>query len=123
MKRLLNLLTLPLMLSAAPAKATATDPLIGIWRADATFTPKLEGTLVIRKSAAGYAASIGGERANSTARGNELLLTFGRNGAFRGQAHGRSLEGFWIRPSSAMQSIGDPGGSGSSYATPVRMNA
>jgi CubicO group peptidase (beta-lactamase class C family) len=119
MKVLFNLVAFGLLFVGAPAQAQGAD-LTGIWRGDLGFDPKLHGTLLIRRMATGYSATIGGERATSTGRAGDIFLTFGRDGTFRGRVRGASLEGFWIRPSSDMQSLRDPGGSGSSYATPVQ---
>ncbi|MFL6764392.1 MAG: serine hydrolase domain-containing protein, partial [Sphingomicrobium sp.] len=113
------LLAFTLLLVGAPADARDSDGMSGIWRGDANLGPKLHGSLVVRRIAGGYAASIGGERA--TSRGGEIRLIFGRDGGFRGRIHGRFLQGFWIQPSGDVQNGGDPGGSGQSYATPVRL--
>jgi CubicO group peptidase (beta-lactamase class C family) len=122
MKILLGFLAAMLAVIGAPASAQRADDLVGIWRADVDYGPHLQGRLVVRKSATGFVASIGGERATSRSRGGELRFAFGHEGAFRGHVDGRSLEGFWIRPDNDMQNAGDPGGSGSSYATPVRFD-
>ena len=118
MKALFNFVALGSLLVGTQAQGTE---LTGIWRADASFGSGLHGALLIRKTGTGYTATIGGERAASSVEAGDIFLTFGRDGAFRGQAHGASIEGFWIRPASDMQSLRDPGGSGSSYATPVRL--
>jgi CubicO group peptidase (beta-lactamase class C family) len=120
MKALLNLLAVVLLLAGTEVKAQRTDELAGIWRADVSFGPKLHGPLVVRKSTIGYSATLGASRATSSDRSGEIRLAFGREGSFRGKLYHRSLEGFWIRPSSDMRSMGDPGGSGASYATPIR---
>lgn len=110
-----------LPLAAAPATGQGPDRLIGIWRADLNFGPKLEGLLVLRKTKVGYSATIGRETATSPRLGHDIRLTFGHDGSFRGQITGGVLDGFWIRPASNMKSLGDPGGSGSPYATPIRL--
>src|SRR5438876_1243186 len=119
-KAVVNVLAPMLLFAAAPAMAQSAEELTGIWRADVTFGPKLQGPLVVRKSSAGYTATIGGEPATSGARGG-IRFAFGRDGSFRGSLRGRTLEGFWIQPSSDMQSLGEPGGTGSAYATPVHL--
>jgi CubicO group peptidase (beta-lactamase class C family) len=119
MKVLINLLAFALLLTGAQLNAQTPDELTGIWRSDLGFSHELGGPLIVRRSAAGFSASIGAERATSSPRGTDIRFTFGQ-GSFRGNIYGRSLEGFWIRPKSDMQSLGDPGGSGSSYATPIR---
>jgi len=121
MKRLVVAAAALLPVGVVPATAQAPDPLIGIWRADVNFGPKLQGPIVIRKSNAGYSATISGETATSAGVGRDIRLTFGHDGSFRGQIEGRVLDGFWIRPASDMKSLGDPGGSGSPYATPLRL--
>ena len=110
-----------LPVAAAPAVGQAPDRLIGIWQAELDFGPKLEGSLVIRKAKAGYSATIDGETATSAGNRKDIRLSFGNDGSFRGQIEGPALDGFWIRPASDMKSLGDPGGSGSPYATPVRL--
>jgi CubicO group peptidase (beta-lactamase class C family) len=122
-RMLLGFLAAVLAVIDMPATATTANDLIGIWRADVDYGPHLQGRLVVRKSATGFVASIGGERATSQSSNGELRFTFGREGAFRGHVAGRSLEGFWIRPDNDMQDSGDPGGSGSAYATPVQFDA
>jgi CubicO group peptidase (beta-lactamase class C family) len=120
LKAVFNLLALALLIAGAQAKAQSADDLTGIWRADVAFAPKLGGALIVRRSVGGYSATIGREHATSIVRAGDIRFSFGREGSFRGTVHGRLLEGFWIRPSSDMQSLGDPGGSSASYATPVR---
>jgi CubicO group peptidase (beta-lactamase class C family) len=120
MKILLGFWAAMLAVIDTPVLAQTADDPVGIWRADVNYGPHLQGRLVVRKSATGFVGSIGGKRATSRVSGGELRFTFGHEGAFRGQIGGHSLEGFWIRPSSDLKSLRDPGGSGSSYATPVR---
>ena len=60
MKFLLPLVAVALLFAAAPAAAESADELIGIWRADVTFGPKLQGPLMVRRTKGGFAASIGG---------------------------------------------------------------
>jgi CubicO group peptidase (beta-lactamase class C family) len=122
MKILLGFLAAFLAVVGAPASAQRADDLVGIWRADVDYGPRLQGRLIVRKLSNGFVASIGGKQAISRTDGGELRFAFGRDGAFRGHLTGRSFEGFWIRPESAMQSTGDPGGSSSAYATPVRFD-
>jgi CubicO group peptidase (beta-lactamase class C family) len=119
MKLLLGVVAVALLLSGTQAKARGADDLTGIWRADVSYGPKLDGPLIVRRSAAGYSARIGGQRATAAGPASDIRFAFGHDGGFRGSFHGRSLEGFWIRPSSDMKSLRDPGGSGSDYATPV----
>jgi CubicO group peptidase (beta-lactamase class C family) len=121
-RKLFPVLIPALLVGSAAAHAQPVDELTGIWRADLGFGPKLHGLLVVRRSGAAYSASIGGQRATSSGHGDEVRLAFGRNGGFRGRVRFHSLTGFWIRPTSQMQSLGDPGGSGSSYATPMRLS-
>ena len=118
MKALFNLVACGSLFVGARAQA---EDLTGIWRADVGFGPRLHGPLLIRKTAAGFSATIGGERATFGGGHGDILFIFGRDGSFRGSLDGKSLDGFWIRPASDMQSLRDPGGSGSSYATPVRL--
>ncbi len=120
MKVLINLIAFALLFTGTRLNAQKSDELTGIWRADLGFSQKPGGALTIRRSATGFSASIGGGRALSPPQGTDIRFTFGQKGSFRGSVYGRSLEGFWIRPKSDMQSLGDPGGSGSSYATPIR---
>src|SRR5579864_374450 len=120
MKVLINLLAIALLFTGTQVNARTSDGLTGIWRADLGFSKEPGGPLIVRRSATGFSASIGGERAMSSPRGTDIRFTFGQKGSFRGTTHGRSMEGFWIRPKSDMQSLRDPGGSGSSYATPIR---
>ena len=122
MKMLLGFMAAIVAVIGAPASAQRADDLVGIWGAEIDYGPRLQGRLVVRKLPTGFIASIGGEQATSGSRRGELRFTFGHEGAFRGHVAGRSLEGFWIRPDSDMQSAGDPGGSGSAYATPVRFD-
>jgi len=122
MKILLGFLAAVLAVVGAPAAAQRADDLVGIWRADVDYGPRLQGPLVVRQLSTSFVASIGGKQATSRTDGRELRFAFGRDGGFRGHLTGRSLEGFWIRPESAMESTGDPGGSGSAYATPVRLD-
>lgn len=121
MKPLVIIAAAVLPVIAAPVPAQVPDQLIGIWRADLNFSPKLEGPLVIRKANAGYSGVLSGQRAISAGPGKDIKLVFGREGSFRGQVEDSVLEGFWIRPSSNVKNLGDPGGSGSPYATPVRL--
>jgi CubicO group peptidase (beta-lactamase class C family) len=124
MKFLLPFAALALSSVGSPAQAqrpaVAGDQLAGIWRADVNFAPKLHGPLIVRRVGIRYVAAIGGER-STAGGGKEMRLTFGRDGAFRGQLNDGSIQGFWIRPSSELESLGDPGGSGSAYATPMRL--
>lgn len=115
-----NLIAWALLFTGTQATAQGAKDLTGIWRADLNFGPKLHGPLIIWRSATGYSATIGDERRTASPSAGDIRFTFGRDGSFRGRVDGKSLEGFWIRPSSDMQSLRDPGGSGSSYATPVR---
>lgn len=107
------ILTAPvLLIAAAPVTAQSSDQLIGIWRADVSYGPKLEGSLVVREGNGGYSATIGRHAAASTGPAGEVRVAFGHEGSFRGRVEGHVLDGFWIRPAS---------GSGSPYATPVRL--
>ncbi|HJP68226.1 MAG TPA: serine hydrolase [Sphingomicrobium sp.] len=120
MRMLGTSIALSLLFAGAQLRAQGSGDLTGIWRADISSGPELRGQLLVRRTSSGYVAEIGGERAVAGSRANEVRLKFGRQGTFRGTVHGGYLEGFWIRPSSNLQSLGDPGGSGSSYATPIR---
>jgi CubicO group peptidase (beta-lactamase class C family) len=121
--KVLLILTAPMLLIAgAPATAQNSDQLIGIWRADVSYGPKLEGALVVREAkGGGYSATIGRQAAASTGPAGEVRVAFGHEGSFRGRVEGHVLDGFWIRPASEMKDVEDPGGSGSPYATPVRL--
>ncbi|HEX5258353.1 MAG TPA: serine hydrolase [Sphingomicrobium sp.] len=121
MKALLILTAPVLLIAGAPAAAQSSDQLIGIWRADVSYGPKLEGSLVVREGKGGYSARIGRHAASSTGPAGEVRVTFGHEGSFRGRVEGHALDGFWIRPASDMKDLKDPGGSGSPYATPVRL--
>lgn len=121
MKILVRLLALALVFAAAPAGSQGADELTGIWRADVSFGPKLHGLLVVRRTKAGFSASIAGKRATFGGGHGDILLIFGHDGSFRGSFDGNSLDGFWIQPGSDTQSPGDPGGAGPSFATPIRL--
>lgn len=121
MKPLFGLVALGILFGAREAEAQSAEQLTGIWRGDVSYGPKLRGPLVIRRSGTGYWATIGSERATSTGQGSDVLFSFSHDGSFRGSVHGNALEGFWIRPGSNLQSLRDPGASGSSYASPVRL--
>lgn len=117
-----NLLAVALLCAGSGGSATgrAADDLIGIWRADVSFGPKLAGPLIVRRSASGYSATIRSEHATASPDTSDIRFSFGRNGLFRGHVSGQSLEGFWVQPNSGYQSAGDAGGCAQSYATPMR---
>jgi CubicO group peptidase (beta-lactamase class C family) len=114
-KMLFAFVAATLAVIGAPVSARTTNDLVGIWRADANYGPRLRGQLIVRMSPTGFVASIDGQHATSNSRSGELRLTFGKEGSFRGRLIGHSLEGFWV------QHGDDPGASTSSYATPVHL--
>ena len=106
---------------AMPAAAQENEPLIGLWAAELRFDQGRRGELEIRRRSGRWTASIAGAQA-SAAAGRELLFRFGENGGFRGRlARGDAIEGFWIQPAGALEDRRDPGGSGQSFATPMRL--
>jgi CubicO group peptidase (beta-lactamase class C family) len=114
---------LPFVILATNATATkAADELIGVWRGTADHGPRLHGTLTIRKSARGFEATIANSRAQFVGRGSELVLTFGRDGSFRGRIDGNSMSGFWIQPPRYLDNGGSPTKSSQLYTSPVRLS-
>ena len=110
------LVALALLLSSWTAFG-ASDDLAGLWKAKKRFGPDTHGTLIIRRTADGYAADLAGQPAAVRADNGELTFAAANgDGHFRGkiEADG-SILGFWARARTPVDS--------SEYATPVVLKA
>ena len=109
-------------LLAAPAPAQQTDPLVGLWGNPLSFGPKLRGEFVIRQGKQ-WTASIAGQRVQFVPRAGEIQFSFPSKDGFRGRLAGRSISGFWVQPTGENEDLRDPGGSGQSFATPMKLQS
>jgi hypothetical protein len=105
-----------LLLAAAmlAASAAGADDLTGLWKAKRNFGPDARGTLVMRKTAAGWTADLAGYAV--PARADRTRLSFalpGGAGSFSGRVSGETIRGHWITPNSMVN--------GSKYAVPVTL--
>ena len=118
-------IALLLALPAFPAcgQTPEAEALIGLWAYEADFTPALRGELTIKRVGRAWQAAIGREMAAGTNAERNLRFSFGNQGSFRGRlsVDSRTIEGFWLRPSGSTANRRDPGGSGQSFATPMRL--
>src|ERR1043165_681481 len=105
-----------LLLAAAmlAASAAGADDLTGLWKAKRNFGPDARGTLVMRKTAAGWTADLAGYAV--PARADRTRLSFalpGGAGSFSGRVSGETIRGHWVTPNSMVN--------GSKYAVPVTL--
>jgi hypothetical protein len=106
-----------LLMSPHPAKAECGDRLTGLWGAEVSFGPEVQGTLTIYRRAASWTASISGIDVPIHVDGQHLRFSLpGGRGEFRGQIDGRRgrIQGQWIQP--ILTHVW-----GVSYATPVEL--
>jgi CubicO group peptidase (beta-lactamase class C family) len=105
-----------LLLAAAmlAASAAGADDLTGLWKAKRNFGPDARGTLVMRRTAAGWTADLAGYAV--PVRADRTRLSFALPdgaGSFSGRVSGETIRGHWITPNSMVN--------GSKYAVPVTL--
>jgi CubicO group peptidase (beta-lactamase class C family) len=108
-------------LDAAPATASE-DPLVGLWVAQVRFGPAVKGRLDLRRRGPDWEAAIGPARQAFAAQGRQIRFALpGGTGSFRGllAADGRTIDGFWTRPSGETEGRQNAVGAGQSFTTPV----
>ena len=95
----LLLAALPAPPQAAGQAAGSGDPLLGIWVSESLHRPGLVGELVLRRSRAGWVATLGGAEVRAEAKGDSVRLAFETIGRFRGRLAdgGRSVAGAPVR--------------------------
>ena len=88
------------------------EPLVGLWGVELDLGPALAGELVVRSTAAGWQASIGGASGALTDDGGELRGALGPDGAaVRLRRAGARLTGHWLQPPGTVNN--------QAFATPV----
>jgi CubicO group peptidase (beta-lactamase class C family) len=110
----------------AQAPSSSEDELIGIWAQQVDFPPALKGELTVRHEGARWRASIADTETSCDVESARIACTFpeGR-GKYRGRLNdsGRTIDGWWLRPSGETADRRDPGGSGSPFATLTPLEA
>jgi CubicO group peptidase (beta-lactamase class C family) len=100
---------------ASPAAPQVKQDLAGLWHARQWFEPDVRGTLLIVRSARGYAGELSGTRFDVREANGELSFALpGERGRFVGRLERGMIRGFWIRSATPVNGI---------QATPVRLRS
>jgi CubicO group peptidase (beta-lactamase class C family) len=106
-----------LSLPRAAGATGSVQSLVGLWQAThLRDDPEIRGTLVVKRDVSGWTASILGQQANVSLRGNAVAFELPSGmGSFRGQFENgwRAIAGHWIQPPT--------NDSGTRYASPVTL--
>src|ERR1043165_1724591 len=97
--KLAHLLLAAAMLAASTA--AGADDLTGLWKEKRNFGPDARGTLVMRKTAAGWTADLVDYAV--PVRADRTRLSFalpGGAGSFSGRVSGETIRGHWVTPNS-----------------------
>jgi CubicO group peptidase (beta-lactamase class C family) len=115
-------LALPNLQGQAPVPA---DPLVGLWSSETVFRQGILGELAVTRRGSTWRATVAGAEAQSELHGDRVRFVFPATvGEFRGtldRKHERNgeIQGFWLQPAGDGPDIGDPGGSGQPFASPL----
>lgn len=109
------LLLCPIILGAAPAPR---DPLVGLWATELRFPTGPSGRLVLRRTGAGWRATVGTISVEGVGKRGEIDFAFPAHAELRlFPTPGRTPEAFWVQPATAA------GESTTPFASPVRLQA
>ena len=114
---------LVLAFSASPGQSpTAVDQLTGIWAGEMKFVPVLQGEITVAREGSTWRATLSGAEARFQVTGASVGFAFpGNQGQFRGAltGNGRTIEGFWLQPSSGTEERPNPTASSQPFASPL----
>jgi len=114
-----RLLFLALLLVGTSLGAQTTDPLAGLWSSESHFGPRLRGELRVARNGTKWTATIADAKTSFSGDGDEVRISFGKRGEFRGRLEGNGISGFWMQPEGITYSAPNASGASQAFASPV----